>query len=100
MEGNGEMIVLSFLWEKCCTCEEIDTLSFHGLPHIRSVPIERRNQLADHLRRRVDHCGRKAQDFQKCMYDWQREGTLASTHLFYWNLAAQEAEREATAPLH
>ena len=35
---------------------------------------------------------------QKITYDWQKEASLAGTHLFYLNLASELVDRETTAP--
>ena len=86
------------LRERCPTCEYIDQMTSRGLPYIRQIPLEFRQQAVDHLRRRVDRCGKKVHDFQRLIYDWQKEASLAGTYLFYLNLASEVVEREKSVP--
>ena len=84
---------------RCPTCVKVDYVSYNGMDTVYGLERERREIMIEHLRRRVQHCGRQAAGADRLAYDWHREGNSASIVMHHFKIAHIEAcRREQRQP--
>ena len=84
---------------RCPTCVKVDHVSYNGMDTVYGLERERREIMIEHLRRRVQHCGRQAAGADRLAYDWHREGNSASIVMHHFKIAHIEAcRREQRQP--